>query len=59
MNRFTDRYKMGGVRMRILVVESFVLKKKRECEIEEEEGAHVRGIEGRTPASLAPCNPLW
>jgi hypothetical protein len=47
-----------GARMRILVVESFVLKKKRECE-KEKEGAPVRGIEGRAPASLAPCNPLW
>jgi hypothetical protein len=29
--------------VRILVVESFVLKKKRECEREEEEGAPVKG----------------
>jgi hypothetical protein len=39
VNPFMKRYETGGHRMvRILMVESFVLKKKRECDREEEEG---------------------
>jgi hypothetical protein len=58
VNRFTERYETGGrwrVRSRegrIFLVERFVLKKKRVCEREEEDGTPVR-----TLASLAPCNP--
>jgi hypothetical protein len=48
MNWFTDKYETGGRRrmrlrnVQILVVESFVLKKKREYETPEEDGAPVR-----------------
>jgi hypothetical protein len=59
VNRFTERYRTRGcqrVRSRevqILVVESFVLKKNRECEREEEEGAPMRGIDRRAPVPIS------
>jgi hypothetical protein len=37
-----------------LVVERLLLKKKRECEREEEEAAPVRGIGRRAPAMIVP-----
>jgi hypothetical protein len=50
VNRFTVRYrteKRTNVRSRevmSLVIESYVLKKKRECEREEEEGSTCEGF---------------
>jgi hypothetical protein len=57
--------------VRILVVERLLLKKKKECDGEEEEWTPVRGIGRRvpcmmvpykicrTPASMTPFNPPW
>jgi hypothetical protein len=59
VNRFMERYEMGGHRMvrsrdvRILVVESFVLK-KRECENEEEGSTHEGVLTGEHQHSWHP-----
>jgi hypothetical protein len=41
MRRGRQRVRLREVH--IFLLENFVLKKNRECEREEEEGAHVRG----------------
>jgi hypothetical protein len=49
VNKLIERYETEGHRMegsrkmRNLVVESFVLKRKRKCERDKEEGTPVRG----------------
>jgi hypothetical protein len=50
VNRFTERYRAGrcwrvrSKEVRILVVERLLLKKKKECDGEEEEGGTREGV---------------